>query len=144
MVGSALLTAYHNAGGSLELEKALGEMQQRGKQIPGGACGFWGACGGALSAGMFLSIALGTTPLSTKAWGMGNQLTSRILGRIGAVGGPRCCKRNSFLAISEAVEFVRRELQVEMTVPTIICSHFPKNNQCLGNRCPFHPASNNE
>ena len=45
MVGAALLTAYKNAGGPLELERALGEMYRRGKEVPGGACGFWGACG---------------------------------------------------------------------------------------------------
>ncbi len=45
MVGAALLTAYRNAGGDIELEEALTEMQSRGKSVPGGACGFWGACG---------------------------------------------------------------------------------------------------
>lgn len=54
MVGSALLTAYRNAGGEVELEKALIEMQSRGKSVPGGACGYWGACGAGISAG-FLS-----------------------------------------------------------------------------------------
>ena len=40
MVGAALLTAYHNAGGKVELWKALPEMYHRGKEVPGGACGF--------------------------------------------------------------------------------------------------------
>ena len=43
MVGFALLTAYKNAGGEIDLVSALGEMQKRGKQVPGGACGFLGA-----------------------------------------------------------------------------------------------------
>ncbi len=42
MVGSALLTAYKNAGGEIDLSAALLEMQKRGKCVPGGACGFWG------------------------------------------------------------------------------------------------------
>lgn len=42
MVGAALLTAYRNAGGALDLEKALREIYSRGKAVPGGACGFWG------------------------------------------------------------------------------------------------------
>ena len=57
MVGAALLTAYKNAGGPLELEKALMEMYRRGKEVPGGACGFWGACGAGISAGQFVAIA---------------------------------------------------------------------------------------
>ena len=57
MVGAALLTAYKNAGGKLDLESALREMYSRGKAVPGGACGFWGACGAGISAGQFLAIA---------------------------------------------------------------------------------------
>ena len=47
MVGAALLTAYHNAGGDIDLRSALTEMMTRGRSVPGGACGFWGGlrCG---------------------------------------------------------------------------------------------------
>lgn len=45
MVGASLITAYHNAGGELEMDWALSEIVRRGKQVPGGACGNWGACG---------------------------------------------------------------------------------------------------
>lgn len=64
MVGSALLAAYHNAGGEVELEKALKEMYKRGKSVPDGACGFWGVCGAGVSTGMFLSIITKSTPLA--------------------------------------------------------------------------------
>lgn len=40
MVGAALLTAYKNAGGNIDLNKALLEMYSRGKDVPGGVCGF--------------------------------------------------------------------------------------------------------
>ena len=36
MVGAALLTAYKNAGGAIELGPALAEMMYRGKSVPGG------------------------------------------------------------------------------------------------------------
>ena len=42
MVGAALLTAYHNAGGDIDLRSALTEMMNRGRSVPGGACGFGG------------------------------------------------------------------------------------------------------
>lgn len=137
MVGSALLAAYKNAGGKIDLEKALLEMQTRGKKVPGGACGFWGACGAAVSSGMFISIITGSTPLANKEWGFSNLMTSASLGAIGKVGGPRCCKRNSYLAISEAVRFVRENLGVEMELEEIKCVHSSQNNQCIGERCPF-------
>lgn len=56
MVGSALLAAYKNAGGEIDLPEALLEMMNRGKTVPGGVCGFWGACGAGISTGMFISI----------------------------------------------------------------------------------------
>jgi hypothetical protein len=137
MVGSALLTAYKNSGGKIDLQKAILEMQSRGKKVPGGACGFWGACGAGVSTGMFVSIITGSTPLGNEEWGLSNQMTSKALMAIGKIGGPRCCKRDSYLAISEAVEFVKTYLGVEMEISKIKCIHSQLNNQCIGERCPF-------
>ena len=138
MVGSALLTAYKNAGGDINLEKCLVEMQSRGKQVPGGACGFWGACGAGVSSGMFMSIVTNSTPLKNKEWGLSNLMTSASLKAIGEIGGPRCCKRNSYLAIIEAVNFAKENLGVEMELNEIKCIHSSQNNQCIKERCPFH------
>ena len=137
MVGMALLTAYKNAGGEIDLEKALIEMNSRGKSVPGGACGFWGACGAGISAGMFISIVTGSTPLGTDNFALSHKMTSAALGAIGEVGGPRCCKRDSYLSIQKAVEFVKENLNVDMGQSEIICSHSGQNNQCIGKRCPF-------
>ncbi len=137
MVGASLLTAYKNAGGDIDLKGSLEEMQSRGQKVPGGACGFWGACGAGISAGMFVSIVTGSTPLATKAWGMSNLMTSRALSAIGEVGGPRCCKRDSYLSIIKAVEFAKEHLGVEMKLGEIRCIHSSQNNQCIGARCPF-------
>ena len=138
MVGSALLTAYKNAGGNIDLPNALSEMQARGRKVPGGICGFWGSCGAAISSGMFISIATGSTPLAQKEWGMSNLMTSASLNAIGTVGGPRCCKRNSYLAIIEAVKFAKEYLDVTTELSPIHCRHQSQNNQCIGKRCPFH------
>ena len=137
MVGAALLTAYKNAGGNIDLPKALVEMQSRGKQAPGGACGFWGACGAGISAGMFVSVITGSTPLANEAWGLSNQMTSSALEAIGKIGGPRCCKRDSYLAIIKAVEFVKEHFGIEMELGKIKCIHSAHNNQCIKERCSF-------
>lgn len=137
MVGSALLTAYKNAGGEIDLAKALREMQARAANIPGGACGFWGACGAAISAGMFASIITHATPLADTAWGFSNEMTGRALTAIGKVGGPRCCKRNSYIAITQAVAFTKERLGVEMEGSDISCARSERNDQCLKARCPF-------
>lgn len=139
LVGAALLTAYANCGGDIDLEGALQQMRERGSQYPGGSCGFWGCCGAAVSAGMFMSIATKATPLTGKTWGLANKTTARALEAIAALGGPRCCKRNSFTAAREAAAVVREELGVAMELPeAIVCSFSPENKQCLQSRCPYH------
>lgn len=142
MVGAALLTAYKNAGGEIDLPKALREMKNRGQSVPGGACGFWGACGAAISSGMFISIVTGSTPLEKEAFGMANRMTSKALGAIGEIGGPRCCKRDSYLSILQAIYFVKENLGVEMEKSKVACGFSAKNNQCIGKRCPFSKVNN--
>lgn len=137
MAGSALLTAYRNSGGDVDLHSALAEMMNRGKSVPGGACGFWGACGAGISTGMFISILSKSTPLSEKPYALSHHMTAKSLEAIGEIGGPRCCKRNSYLSILSAIDFVKENFGIEMEKSEIICSHSAKNNQCIGKRCPF-------
>ena len=137
MVGSALLTAYKNAGGDISLDKALTEMRNRGKSVPGGACGFWGACGAGISSGMFVSIISGSTPLTKDEFGLAHHMTARALDAIGNIGGPRCCKRDSYISILQAIDFVKEHFGIEMEKIQVVCGYSSKNNQCIGNRCPF-------
>lgn len=137
MVGAALLTAYKNAGGAIDLQKALHEMYRRGKAVPGGACGFWGACGAGVSAGQFMSIATDSTPLAAEPWGLSNQMTAKALDSIGKNGGPRCCKRDSYLSILTTIDFVADHLDVHMEKIIPVCTRSHQNNQCIGKRCPF-------
>ena len=138
MVGAALLTAYKNAGGDIDLKKALLEMYKRGKEVPGGVCGFWGACGAGISTGIYISILTKSTPLAKEAWSLSNQMTSSALRVIAEHGGPRCCKRDSYLAIIEAVEFTEEKLGMKMDIGAVVCSRSSNNNQCLREQCPFY------
>ena len=141
MVGAALLTAYKNAGGNIDLHSALVEMLNRGKSVPGGACGFWGACGAGISSGMFISIISKSTPLTNEPFALSHKMTAKSLDVIGEIGGPRCCKRDSFLAILSAIEFVKDHFGIEMEKPEVICRYSSRNNQCIGKRCPFSRAN---
>ncbi len=138
LVGAALLAAFYNAGGKIELTGAFEELRKRGSQVPGGVCGFWGCCGAAVSSGIFISIITGSTPLSIDEWGLANRMTSASLKAIGEVGGARCCKRDSFLAIEQAIYFCREHLGVAMKKSNIQCQFFNRNKQCIGSRCPYN------
>lgn len=140
MVGAALLTAYKNAGGDLDLHASLLEMMKRGKSVPGGACGFWGACGAGISTGMFVSILSKSTPLTNEPFALSHRMTSKALEKIGEIGGPRCCKRDSFLSVLTAIDFVEKHFGVQMESKKIVCGFYPQNDQCIGTRCPFFKA----
>ena len=138
MVGAALLTAFKNAGGHVNLEEALKEMQNRAKSVPGGACGYWGACGAGISTGMFVSIILKASPLTQESWGQTILMTSRALEAIGKIGGPRCCKRVSFQALYSAAESMKKNLNIEVTVDNdVICHYSHRNLDCKRTECPF-------
>jgi hypothetical protein len=141
MVGAALLTAYKNAGGDIDLHQSLTEMMNRGRSVPGGACGFWGACGAGISTGMFISIISKSTPLANEPFALSHKMTAESLKKIGEIGGPRCCKRDSFLSILTAVDFVKDHFGIEMEKPRIVCRYSAQNNQCIGKRCPFSMSS---
>ena len=71
-------------------------------------------------------------------------MTAKSLEAIGEIGGPRCCKRDSFLSILAAVDFVKEHFGVEMEKPTVTCTYAAQNNQCIGKRCPFSKAFQKE
>lgn len=142
LVGAALITAYANAGGDIDREKALAELKRRSLCVPGGACGFWGVCGAATSTGQAMSIINGSTPMAREPWGQCQRLTSEVLGRLADLGGPRCCKRTSFTAVSMAVPYINELMGVEMDHPEgITCHYYTSNGECLHCDCPYFPGS---
>ncbi len=144
IVPCVLLTAYHNSGGGNDLRADLSAALQRGRQVPGGICGYWGVCGAAAGAGIYWSVVTGSHPLNREAWGSPMLLTARCLERIGELGGPRCCKRTSRLAVREAAAFTAQRLGVEMPLSEISCSYTRENRECIGGACPFFPARKKE
>jgi len=142
LVPAALLTSAHLArkGDLQALEADLEAAKERSGSIPGGICGLCGCCGAAVGTGIFASIWQKTTPLSADSWATGNAITSAALAAIASVNGPRCCKRDSFLALSAVVPLIRDRLGLDLgTIPAIQCRHFAKNRQCRGTECPFFP-----
>ena len=142
IVGASLLCAFCNTYGEADLENALNAVISRGKKVPGGFCGMAGCCGAAVSAGIFLSVILKATPMSKEEWALSNRMTSRCLEAVSRLGGPRCCKRDSYTTILAAAEFLRDELGKPLGVSDeILCSHFGDNAECLKVECPYFPRT---
>ena len=71
-----------------------------------------------------------------------NLCTARALEQVALNGGPRCCKRDSYLSVLTAIDFVKEHLGVEMEKPEVKCSRSQINEQCIGKKCPFSPINN--
>lgn len=140
LVGAALLTAYHNAGGSIDLEKAVKDLCSRAGIVPAGTCRFWGACGAGISSGMFMAaIANAAYPISESAK-IAHKMTSMALADISLYDGPVCCKRSSYLSILKAIDLVKEQFGIEMEKSDIVCPFSSQYNNCLGPKCPFHKS----
>ncbi|WP_296878871.1 DUF5714 domain-containing protein [Thomasclavelia sp.] len=139
--GSCFLVAMHNAGYEFDLAAALDEMIERGKKMPGAICGMWGVCGSSASIGAALAIMNQTSPLSNNQFYQDNlEYTSRALKKIGEVGGPRCCKRNAFLSLLIAIDFVNERYHLNLPKNNVSCIFSNRNKQCIKERCPFYKS----
>lgn len=138
LVGSALLTAYSNAGGKIELEKSIKDLCTRASVVPAGTCRFWGACGAGISSGMFMAaIANAAYPISEVAK-IAHRMTSLSLADISLYDGPVCCKRSSYLSILKAIDLVKEQFGIEMEKSEVVCPFSAQYNNCLKEKCPFN------
>lgn len=141
--GAAFLVAYKNAGGEIDLTKALTELGNRSIAMPGAMCGYWGICGSAASVGASLAIIHSTNPLSADSYYSDHmELTSIILKEMSILGGPRCCKRNAFISLRAGAKYVKDKYRINMVADEVICTYSAQNAQCIKSRCPFFKEEN--
>jgi len=136
IVPAVLVSAYGNSTNNKDLP-AIKEAISRGKVIFGGICGTHGACGAGIGVGIAYSIIHKVTPYSKEDRGEANRLTAEALLAISKLGGPRCCKRDSIIAIETA----KNNFAVFNGSGGIKyeCTQFVNNNMCLHCDCPFYP-----
>lgn len=141
MIPMVLLTTLKNLGVNItDVQRSNAWI--RAKQLPGGICGSWGACGAAIGAGIALSVSRGLTSLSKEIWGQTNRDTGEILQSVGAYGGPRCCKRGTYSALLTAMKIFERDGIVQFPEEAHelpVCKDFWRNKQCIKTECPYYP-----
>lgn len=143
IVPAALLTVaarrrHLDAG---HLKRHLYLAMERAEKVPPGFCGLWGCCGAAVGCGIFASVWLNAHPKQERYWDVVNAFTARCLGQVASVGGPRCCKRVTYLALGEAVRQAPAMLGVDLgPEPAPVCSRSERNAECRKRACPFYPA----
>jgi hypothetical protein len=86
-----------------------------------------------------MSLITDSTPLSTRDWRVSNMVTAKSLLSVAIHGGPRCCKRNTWLSITEAVDFLEENLQVTMNIEKDTkCNYSVLNRECLKEKCLYY------
>jgi hypothetical protein len=142
LVPAALLAAHASATGRrADLPRLLAEARRRSDAVAGGFCGFQGACGAGIGAGIYVSLVTGATPLTREPWALANGATARALEILSSVGGPRCCKRTTGLVLLAAIQYASERLGVRLAGSSAPCEFADRNSQCIEGRCPFYPRS---
>jgi hypothetical protein len=137
--GGAFIVAFKNAGGETDIDASLDALAKRAQNMPGAMCGNWGVCGSVTSVGAALSILHDTGPLSNDGYYKDHmEFTSKVISRMSEIGGPRCCKRNAFISLSEGARYVKEKYDIDMEISPVKCEFSSHNIQCIGSNCPFN------
>jgi len=136
LVPAVILTALRNNGYNIS-QQQIDTAIERGKTVIGGACGFMGACGTGVGAGIALSILMESNPYHAEKRQKVMQATSRVLDEIGKYTAARCCQRDSWIALSAIANIIREELGIALPVGKIECQQFAKNKECIYHQCPL-------
>lgn len=140
LVPAVLLAGYYNVKKEpKEKSDRIAKARQRAEMVKGGFCGFLGDCGAAVGTGIFVSVLTGATPLSKDEWRLSNLMTSQSLRKIALAGGPRCCKRNTYLALLSATSFIKKYFGVAIPIRRpIVCEFSSLNKECKKSECTFY------
>ncbi|MDY6892539.1 MAG: DUF5714 domain-containing protein [Chloroflexota bacterium] len=137
IVPAALVAAVRNAGYPVP-ENAVETALLRGAQVPGGWCGFYGACGAAIGVGVAVSVLTEATPLTGEQRALANEATVFALGKT-IDGHSRCCKRASRKALEASIEFLRDRMNIVLPAGDHIeCGYSERNRQCPKEQCSYY------
>lgn len=143
IIPGIITSVYRNLGGEISDTDIVSAIK-RGQDIPGGTCGFWGACGASLGAGIAFSTILSSSPLTPEARKTVQQAVSRIAASVSSVESARCCRRESISVLIEAAEVSTIILPVPLNAGAPEnCEQFRQNRECPGKICPYFPTSAN-
>jgi 7,8-dihydro-6-hydroxymethylpterin dimethyltransferase len=141
LVPAIILTALRNSGNLITNEQIISAIQ-RGQTIAGGACAFLGACGAAIGVGIAISVLLSATPYNGNKRQSAQRATLKALERIASYDAPRCCQRDSWLALQECKKLLQEWFSISLkTTESISCEQFSESKECIHDRCPLWPPA---
>jgi hypothetical protein len=116
----------------------LATARLRAEDTTGDFCGKHGGCGAAMGAGIAYSVITSSSPLSAQEWRLANLMTATCLTAVAETGGPRCCKRDAFVSIMTAVEFLNNNAGTTLPASGAPeCEFSQRNQECPATECTF-------
>ena len=88
---------------------------------------------------MALSILLENAPLKPEGWSDAQLMVADIAEKIAKAGAPRCCKRDSRIAVRVATGWFNKFLGTDLSLPggNSTCDISTRNDAYLTTGCPY-------
>jgi hypothetical protein len=144
---AVLATCIHNyENNGNDLAATLDIVEKRAKDETPKSCDFHnGNCGAAIGAGIFLKIYLGrekNDETFDSFDALSAEITANSTQAINNHGGPRCCKRDTYLTIEQAVKFFRDRFTIDLPYTEAKCTFSLRNDSCGLEECRYYNLSN--
>jgi MoaA/NifB/PqqE/SkfB family radical SAM enzyme/SAM-dependent methyltransferase len=137
MIPGILLACYRNCGGEISSKEILTAIN-RGADVPGGVCGFWGACGAAIGIGIGVATIFSATPLTPGPRQLAQEFSGRILMALASRKGGRCCQRETYIALTETARLSSELFSLSlMAEAELHCDQYLQTKECIRNQCPL-------
>jgi hypothetical protein len=100
-----------------------------------------GYCGAAIGSGIFLSIFTDEVIDQHTEWSLTNTQIAESLTRVAKSGGPRCCKRDTYISIQSAIDFLRDKYAIDLPKSEAKCTFSMRNRSCKREDCEYFNIS---
>lgn len=135
---TVLLTVMANLTGNKDnLEEKIEQAEALAIKTAPNCSWHLGTCGAALGASIFLMLWRGLDPNLPTSWDEGNIVVANSLKRIAQYGSPRCCKRDTYIAIEETVEYLKNKYNIVLPVSEAKCIFSLRNRSCKHEDCVY-------
>jgi len=139
MVPAVLLTCVNNKYHNVENLAEKIDLAERiaHERVP--ICSYdLKMCGASIGTGVFLELYEGLDTHYEDEWSLPNQMIAASLKKIGENKGPRCCKRDTYISLQGAVDFLYEKFAIELPRSEAKCTFSLRNNSCMREECNFY------
>jgi MoaA/NifB/PqqE/SkfB family radical SAM enzyme/SAM-dependent methyltransferase len=140
LVPGVILTALRNHG-IVVTDDMIRTALDRAAAVPGGYCGFLGACGAALGAGAALAAFESSSPLTAAPRQRAMALVAGLGAALARYEAARCCQRDSWIVLREVAKRSEALFGARLTADAPLrCDQVKQNKECIRRECPLFPT----